>query len=194
MPMLEKEDDIFPECLLDQDEAAGAETVDSNDARWAAVYTISRREKALMRKLRAREISFYCPIVANQNKSPAGRIRTSYLPLFSNYVFVYADSDQRHYILETNCVSRWLEVPDGVGLKRDLGQIRNLIRTGATVRVESHVESGTLVRVCNGILQGQQGIVVRQQGIARLIVAVNFLQQGASILLENSDVEPVQQD
>lgn len=189
MPMLGREDEIFPEHLLDLEE-----TADSADARWAAIYTISRREKSLMRKLRAREISFYCPIVPTPRKSPAGRVRTSHLPLFSNYVFVYADSDQRNHILETNCVSRWLEVPDPMGLLQDLKRIRSLIGTGAPVCVETHLESGTVVRVCNGILQGQQGIVVRQQGIARLIVAVNFLQQGASVILENFEVEPLQQE
>jgi transcription antitermination factor NusG len=190
MPMLGREDEIFPECLLDQDESVGAE---ADQSRWAVVYTISRREKALMRKLRAHQISFYCPIVAKRNKSPSGRVRTSYLPLFSNYIFVFADKDQRLCTLETNCVSRWLDVPDGAELKRDLRQIRDLIQTGATICPESHLESGTMVRVCNGVLQGQRGVVVRHQGVARLIVAVNFLQRGASVLLENSDVEPLQQ-
>ncbi len=185
MPILEKEPDLYPERLLESD------TSTEPGANWAAVYTMSRREKEFSRKLHSREVSFYCPIVANRAKSPSGRVRTSYLPLFSNYVFVYATPSQRLQALETNCVSRWLDVPDGDGLKRDLLRIRNLILTGVPLKLEPRLEAGTLVRVRSGSLEGQQGTVIRHQGTTRLIVSVNFLQQGASVLIDDADVEPV---
>lgn len=185
MPILQKEDDIYPDSLLDSEEPLTPE------ANWSVVYTLSRREKEFMRQLRARQIPFYCPITANQTKSPSGRVRTSYLPLFTNYVFVQGTPIQRHQALETNCVSRWLEVPNGQELKDDLRRVRNLIQTGVSLRLEPRLQTGTLVRVLNGCLEGQQGVIIRHQGTTRLIVAVNFLQQGASVLLEDADVEPV---
>ena len=77
---------------------------------------------------------------------------------------------------------------------RPASQLRKLVQTGAPLRLEPRVEPGTLVRVVNGCLQGQEGIVIRQQGAARLIVAVNFLKQGASVLLNDADVEPLDTD
>lgn len=185
MPILAKEDDIYPEDLLE------GQTALDPEGSWSAVYTLSRREKEFMRQLRARQIPHYCPIVANKTKSPAGRIRTSHLPLFANYVFVHGTLDQRVQAFETNCVSRWLDVPNGEELRSDLRRVRSLIQTGASLTLESRLQAGTLVRVLNGYLEGQQGIVVRHQGAARLIVAVNFLQQGASVLLADADVEPI---
>jgi hypothetical protein len=45
------------------------------------------------------------------------------------------------------------------------------------------------VRVKAGMLRGQEGMIIRRQGETRLLVAVNFLQQGASVLLDDIAVE-----
>ena len=58
---------------------------------WWAIYTRSRQEKELMRRLDSRGAHFYSPIAPHQYRSPSGRKRTSYLPLFTNYVFLFGD-------------------------------------------------------------------------------------------------------
>ena len=58
MPILPSEPDIFPAELLD-----GLEAVQASDAQWWAMYTMARREKELMRRLRALEIPFYSLLV-----------------------------------------------------------------------------------------------------------------------------------
>jgi hypothetical protein len=35
------------------------------------------------------------------------------------------------------------------------------------------------------------GVVIRRHGQCRLLIAVNFLQQGASALIEQYEIEPV---
>ena len=40
--------------------------------RWVAFYTLSRREKDLMRKLEASGIPFYAPLIRRRMRSPAG--------------------------------------------------------------------------------------------------------------------------
>jgi transcription antitermination factor NusG len=45
------------------------------------------------------------------------------------------------------------------------------------------------VRVKSGPLRGVEGMVVKRRGEQRLVVAVRFLNQGASIELEDVDVE-----
>ena len=186
MPILAREFDLYPEDLLDRT-SLGEETV----TNWWALYTISRREKELMRRLRAWAVPFYGPITAKCNRSPSGRVRTSYVPLFPNYVFMYADASCRHTALTTNCVSRTIKVRDGAELTRNLRQIYRLIESGVPLTAEARLQPGRRVRIRSGALYGQEGMIIRRQGKTHLVVAVNFLQQGASVLLEDFEVESV---
>lgn len=184
MPILGQEPDIYPDNLLDG-ESIGAEI----ERTWWAFYTLSRREKELMRRLRALEVPHYSPTVAKAARSPKGRVRTSYLPLFSNYVFVYGGHSERGLTLATNCISRCLPVTDGLELTRDLRRIRQLLESGLPVTAEEKIQAGMHVRIRSGSLAGLDGMVVRRQGEDRLVIAVNFLQQGASVALSHFDVE-----
>lgn len=184
MPILPGEPDLYPENLLDVEPAP-------QGAPWWAMYTLSRREKDLMRRLRALEVPHYGPVIKQRHRSPAGRVRESYLPLFAGYVFVQADEQQRYQAMTTNCISRCLAVGDGAKLVHDLQQIRRLIESGAPLTPESRIEPGRRVRVKSGPMAGIEGTVVRRRGKDWLLVAVEFLQQGASVMLEDFQVEPI---
>jgi transcriptional antiterminator RfaH len=186
MPILPGEPDIFPDDLLDQDNSAG-----EGPRSWWVMYTLARQEKQLMRRLRGLEIPFYSPLVKHRSKSPSGRTRESYIPLFASYVFVLADEQQRHQALATKCISRCLNVQDGRTLARDLRQIRRLIDSNAPLTFEARIEPGQRVRIRSGSMAGVEGIVVKRRGRDWLVVSVEFLQQGASVLLEDFQVEAV---
>jgi hypothetical protein len=47
------------------------------------------------------------------------------------------------------------------------------------------------VRIRTGPLAGMEGVVVKRRGGDRLLVVVKFLQQGASIQIEDFQVEPL---
>jgi transcriptional antiterminator RfaH len=185
MPILLPESDIYPADLLTR------EAGDDGLRQWRAFYLLSRREKDFMRRLRAMEISHYCPIIAKRNRSPGGRVRTSYVPLFAGYVFVYGTDEDRYRAMTTNCVSRWMPVPDGRQLTDDLLQVQRLIAAGAPLTPESRLEPGEPVRIKKGPFVDLEGTVVKRHGQTRLVVAVRFLQQGASILLEDYEVESI---
>jgi transcription antitermination factor NusG len=186
MPILPGEPDIYPAQLLEHVlDASGS------DAQWWAMYTLARREKELMRRLRALEIPFYSPLVHKRARSPGGRIRESYVPLFASYVFVHGNQQQRHQALSTNCISRTLIVSDAGRLVHDLQQIRRLIELDAPLTVEARIEPGRRVRVRSGSMAGLEGTVTKRRGKDWLVVAVEFLQQGASVLLEDFQVEPL---
>lgn len=185
MPILPAEPDIFPEELL------SAEAPEATESQWFALYTLSRREKELMRRLRALGVPHYGPLIKKKSRSPSGRVRESFVPLFAGYVFLNGTSQHRLQALTTNCVSRCLEVKDGARLAHDLRQIRQLISSDAPLTAESRLEAGQRVRVRSGSMMGLEGQVVRRRGRDWLVVAVEFLQQGASVLLEDFQVEPV---
>ena len=142
-----------------------------------------------MRRLRALNISHYCPLIARKTKSPSGRVRTSFLPLFPGYVFVQANEDQRLQTLKTNCVSRTLQVTEPDHLITDLTQIHQLIESEVPLTLESRIQPGQPIRVISGPFQGIEGVVLERRGVVRLLVSVKFLQQGASVAIEDFQVE-----
>jgi hypothetical protein len=191
MPILPRQPDIFPAWLLD--ERAGA--VDAEDggtprSGWVAFYTLSRREKDLMRKLHAARIPYYAPLIRRRLRSPGGRTRVSYVPIFPGYAFALIDEDQRRVALATNTIARWLPIPDPAAFVADLRNIKRLIDTEKPLTPEARLEPGQPVRVRSGPLCGMEGVVVRRRGGDRLVIAVRFLNQGASIELEDVDLEP----
>lgn len=186
MPILSAESNVYPADLFSQ-----AELGREAQRQWRVFYLLSRREKDFMRRLRAMGIAHYCPMIAKRYRSPAGRLRTSHLPLFAGYVFVYGTEADRYQAMTTNCVSRWMPVNDGGELTDDLRRIRDLISTGAPLTPESRLEPGESVRIRKGAFAGLEGTIVKRHGQTRLVVAVRFLQQGASILLEDCEVEVV---
>lgn len=184
MPLLPKQRDIFPGDLLDPDASPAAAS-----GRWIAFYTISRREKDLMRKLEAAAVPFFAPLVRRRLQSPAGRVRSSFVPLFPGYVFSRVDDEQRRQALATNTIARWIPVTDERMLVDDLRAIKRLVDADHPLTPESRLETGHRVRVRGGPLRGLEGVVVRRRGTERLVVAVRFLNQGASVELEDIDVE-----
>jgi transcription antitermination factor NusG len=154
-----------------------------------AFYTLARREKDLMRKLEAAGVPFYSPLIRRRLHSAGGRTRSSFLPLFPGYVFAKADEDQRRTALATNTVARWIPIVDERMLMDDLRAIKRLVDFDKPLTPEARLEPGQAVRVRSGPLRGLEGAVVRRRGEERLVIAVRFLNQGASIELEDVDLE-----
>ncbi len=183
MPLLPKEPDTFPEDLLQRSNIG--------DATWFVLHTLPRREKELARRLLRMEIPFYAPVIERRLRSAQGRTRSSFVPLFPGYVFMLADREQRQQSFTSNCIARSLDVIDSDQLVRDLRQIQQLIQSNAPLTPESRIEPGMRVRVRSGALAGLEGTVVKRRGTERLLVMVHLLQQGASVQLEDYQVERI---
>jgi transcription antitermination factor NusG len=83
-------------------------------------------------------------------------------------------------------------VEDAEQLVADLRQIKRLIDSDAPLTIERRLSPGQRVRIKQGSLMGMEGTVLVRRGETRLLVCINFLQQGASIevhdyLLERLD-------
>lgn len=185
MPILAREVDVFPANLfelLDQRSVPG---------QWWALYTISRREKELMRRLLALEVPFYGPVLPKRGRTPAGRSYIAYEPLFRNYVFLFGDEQARYASLTTRCVSKCVPVVDNDELTHDLRQFHDLIALEAPLLPESRLLPGQRVRIRSGKFRGVEGTIVRREHEVRLLVAINFIQQGASLLLNDYEVEAI---
>jgi transcriptional antiterminator RfaH len=181
VPLLPPEPNVCPQDLFDrpQEELAAGE-----GRRWRVLHTKPRQEKSLARQLHRSGVPFYLPLVARR-LLVRGRVQSSYLPLFPGYLFLLGDAQERVAALATSRVVRTLEVPHQAGLWHDLRQVSRLIASGAPVTPEARLVPGDLVEIRSGVLAGLTGKVLRVASKTRFVVQVNFIQQGASVELED---------
>ena len=144
-----------------------------------------------MRRLRRLEIAHYSPQIKKRQRSPSGRIRTSFVPLFTNYVFLCGDDDARYEAVCTGCVQKVTEITAAGEFLSDLRQVRDLIDLGVPLTIESRLEPGQQVRVRSGSFAGYEGTVIRREQETRLLVCVRFMEQGVSVKLEDCQLEPI---
>jgi transcriptional antiterminator RfaH len=184
MPILDAEPSVYPPDLFEG-------LVEREDQRrWWAVHTRPRQEKALARRLFGDEIPFYLPLVAREHLIRGRRVR-SRVPLFGGYVFLFASDEERTRCLATGRAASLLPVGDGQQLTRDLRAVRRLIAADAPLTPERRLAPGRRVRVKSGALAGTEGTILARRGRRRLLVAVQFLQQGVSMEIENLLLEAV---
>ena len=181
MPILELEPSIYPEGLL-------CDPAINRD--WWAVYTKPRQEKSVAREMLAREQPFYLPLVARR-QIIRGRLRISHLPLFPGYLFMAGDQEGRLVALRTNRAVCVLPVPDATSLVQQLRDIHQLLESGMDIEREMILVPGRRVRVKHGTLVGLEGTIIRRQRGDRFVVAVDFLQQGASVEISEACLDAV---
>ena len=163
-----------------------------DERAWRVFYTKSRQEKALAQYLSCRRVPHFLPL-HQKHSLTRGRRFSSVVPLFSGYLFLFADRDERVTALESNRVARTIDVPlwQQSQFCNDLLQIQRLIETGLPLTPESRIQPGQLVRIKSGRLAGLEGQVTHRRGGTRLLVTVDYLQQGASIEIDDFTVEIV---
>ena len=187
MPILQAEPDFFPPTLWDD------ESTDSirPDARWWCLHTKPRQEKSLARELYQQRATFYLPQIAEELRTPRGRMILAHLPLFSSYLFIHGDDHARLAALQTRRIVNVLDVVDQKSLEHDLRQIHRMIRSGVRMKSHSSVGIGSKVRILSGPLEGIVGTVIRHGNRDQFVAVVNFLNQGAVVDLEDWQVERI---
>jgi transcription antitermination factor NusG len=188
MPALAAETCLFPEQLF----AEYPLDLLAEDQQWWVMRTKSRQEKSLARDLLAREIPFYLPM-AKKVAKVRGKRFSSYLPFFPGYVFLYANEANRVLSLTTNRVVQLLPVREQEKLWFDLSQIHRLLESDAVLNFEPQLELGRRVRINYGSMMGLEGTLIHRRGETKFLVAVDFLQQGASLEIEDSQLELLEQ-
>jgi len=186
MPILPAEQNCFPESLL-----AAATPPEMAGRIWWVLHTRPRQEKSLARQLLASAVPFYLPLVSRRLRV-RGRPLTSHMPLFTSYLFLLAARDDRLVALATSRVVRCLPVANQEGLWRDLRQVHLLLRSGVPVTPEERLAPGMLVEIRNGPLAGLKGTILQAASQRRFVVAVDFIQRGASVLLDDCSLVPVE--
>ena len=126
MPILPAEPDCNPPNLWDDPSIHAA----NGEAVWWCLHTKPRQEKATARELGAQGAVYYLPQVLKETRTPKGRKIQSIVPLFTGYMFLKGDVNDRLLALRGHRLVSVIEVIDQEALARDLQQSLHRIALG----------------------------------------------------------------
>jgi transcription antitermination factor NusG len=171
------DDFLYPHDLFDT-------RSDSDSILWTCVRSRPRWEKKLAAFLRARGIAHYLPVTST-SACTGRKVRSTSLPLFPGFVFVKGDHGKRS-LTDSGCIVYVLKPANSVERKTldsQLRALRQLLHYRVCPEVTTTCHVGQLVTIRSGPLTGVTGKVVRVYKPHRLVVWVDMLGVGVSVVL-----------
>lgn len=168
------------------------ESKEEVDRRWYAAYTTACHEKQVAEHLMIREIEHFLPLYTSKRRRTNGRIVTLECPLFPSYVFVQITRQERVKVLSAPGVL-WF-----VGTSREATPLPSV--EIETLRSRLHLcqakphpflAIGEKARVRSGPLAGMQGIVLRHNKSARVVLSLDLIMQSIAVEVDVADLEPL---
>jgi len=159
------------------------------ETQWCAAYVIARHEKVVADQMARRSVESFLPLY-HAVRSWKNRRAHLELPLFPSYLFIRISLAERIRALEVPGVVHIVSFHGAPVVVPD-DQIENL-RIALQFRKSEpypYLVSGKRIRIKAGPLQGVEGVVVRHNSQARIIVSVDFIQRSASVELWPEDLE-----
>ncbi len=162
---------------------------------WYAVYAQVRHESKVYFRLIAKSLECLFPQMERWSRRRDRRKKIQ-VPMFPGYLFVRTalDNYQQVKILQTPGVVSLVRNRDGALPVPDsqINSLKTLLGSNTTLTSHPYLQEGMRVRIANGPLYGCEGILVRQRNVkARLVVAIDIIQQAVSVELHEEDVEPL---
>ncbi|QEC53372.1 transcription antitermination factor NusG [Anseongella ginsenosidimutans] len=135
--------------------------------KWYVVYTRSRWEKKADQLLKEQGIRSFCPVVKTQRKW-ADRNKTVEFPLFSSYLFVYADLREQVNVRQTAGIVNFVYHcgKPAVISENEIERIHDIIQCYPDVETMSlpAFQVGDKVKMKNGELMNWKGEIVEIHG------------------------------
>ena len=91
-------------------------SAEASGRQWRVLHCKPRQEKSLARYLYAAGLEYYLPLIPRRNRI-RGRVVTSHVPLFTSYVFLNSDRDERALALAPDWVEKLWWGKKVVGLR-----------------------------------------------------------------------------
>ena len=162
---------------------------------WYAVYAQVRHESKVYSRLLAKSFECLFPQIERWSRRQDRR-KKIHVPIFPGYLFVRTilDNYQQVKILQTPGIVNLVRNKDGPLPVPDsqISSLQTLLGSESVLTSHPYLEEGMRVRIANGPLYGCQGILVRRRNEkARLVVAIDIIQQAVSVELSEEDVEPI---
>lgn len=145
---------------------------------WYVIYTKPKNEKKVADRLRLIGVEVYCPLVTLIKKW-SDRKKKVQVPLFSSYVFVNLEENERDSVFQVQGVVRylfWLGKPAVVREEEITALKEGLKETIASYEVRG-IKVGDMVPIPSGPFHGREGIVkhISKNSLQLVLTDLGFL-------------------
>ncbi len=159
------------------------------------MYVRSRHDFSVQKLLTQYTIENYLPAVVRLQRW-SDRKKPVTFPLFPGYLFVHIENCKDVFltVLKLPGVVKFLSLRQGPPSPVPDSQIealKKIVGYGKQLEPYHYLEQGQRVRIKWGPLAGVEGILTEKRGQHMLVLAIDILQQGASVRIDAIDVEPV---
>jgi transcription antitermination factor NusG len=164
---------------------------DFERSRWYVLFVRSNQEKKVADRLSGRAIEHFLPCYTSMRRWKDRRVELK-MPLFPGYVFVRLPFLERMKVLTLpNVVSLvgTRNAPSVVS-EDEIACIRKGTEHGGAAPHDC-LEAGQRVVITAGAMAGMEGILLRRQNKARLIVMVESISRAFSVEIESACVRPL---
>ncbi len=150
---------------------------------WLVVHARPRQDKLLTTALNRLQLPGMLIYERRVTRHPGHGKRETLVPLLGSYAFVHASEGAREAIYATGHTVSILTVRQEAAFTRDLGDLVALVRrVQGPILVHPELVAGLRVSLTEGTFAGMSGIIVRRQGLDRLVVNLPVL--GTSVSVE----------
>lgn len=157
---------------------------------WHVAHTRPRREKKLMDFCRREGMVVVLPCVKSFKKYSRKSIEFE-KPLFPGYLFFRSSFHQVHRVHQNDHAANVLTVSDQMLFEQQLEEILSALNTGCIMWATGSISIGRAVRIRGGPLSGLSGkIVTINAESATVCLRLDFIGQGAMVVVEASNLEP----
>ena len=166
--------------------------ISTHSSAWFALYTRHQHEKAIARLLSGKGVEIFLPLY-NAAHRWKDRVKKLSLPLFPNYVFVFAASERFSAILHTPGIYDFVRLgtsPAPIAVA-EMEAVQRAVVRGLSVEPHPFLKCGDRARVKSGPLEGLEGILIRKKSFYRLVLSVDLLVKSISVEVDVADVERV---
>ncbi|WP_297335305.1 UpxY family transcription antiterminator [Algoriphagus sp.] len=135
-----------------------------SELKWYVMYTSSRSEKKVAKRLKEKGWEVYLPLVT-ELRQWSDRKKKVERPLFNGYVFVKTQRNQLWECLQEPGAVKFVHFSGQHATVReeDLDTIKRIVETGVAVETDgSEIEPGEFVKVIGGPLQNMEGEVIEK--------------------------------
>lgn len=168
----------------------GADTVSDLSGQWWVAHTKSRFEKAFAWDMQHLGIGYFLPMI-ERVKISGGKKRRVMAPLFPSYVFFCGSEEDRYAAMTTNRLCQTIGVLNQETLVEELIHLEKALAGKAELDPYPFAAVGRQCRVTSGPFRGMEGLVIERRQIARLVLQISILGQGASMEIDADLLESV---
>jgi len=173
---------------------SGDASATAGNLSWYAIHVRSRHEFRVQELLTRSGIEAFLPTV-DRLRRWKDRKKIVTFALFPGYLFVHIPQsrDAMLAVLKTFGVVQFLKMTPGdpaVVPDAQVESLKKLVASKEAIEPYPYLKEGQRVRIRSGPLAGVEGILKQRRGQHILVLAVDVLQQGASVRVEALDVEP----